>query len=409
MMKGLTSKPDLYSALGGRVVLIPMAIIVFIASLSHFGVISIPSSSSATTTTTTTTTTASIAGNGYAEVGQGTWDVVETAENMAQQLTTNNAGQVTVLISHVANWLQPYIGNFANPDNVQCAEFVHTVFQLSHPAGKTDIDHSLPWYGNAIDYWSNVIPYESQGWQRIDNGTEKPLPGDMVVWDGGDQGLGHVAIVVAVNSDSIDVANANAPGGDGPGKLYRRIPMDGNGYLTSNYTGESILGLIRNQNWLTNKDTSGVNTFTIPASLQNSPWIDVARQDANDYNIDSNIFLRQIYQESGFNPDTPNSSTGAQGIAQFMPGTGAECGVVTAADREDPTTALKGAACLDAENLQLYITAKDGQPDTLAYEKMLAAYNAGPGAVGSGSDWFSKLPAETQNYITVIIGSTNLV
>src|SRR5690242_7479329 len=95
MMKGLTSKPDLYSALGAKTIFIPMAIIVFIASLNHFHLISIPSSSTATTTSISTSGTST----GYAEVGRGSWDVVETAENMVQQLSTNRAGQITVLVS----------------------------------------------------------------------------------------------------------------------------------------------------------------------------------------------------------------------------------------------------------------------------------------------------------------------
>ena len=93
----------------------------------------------------------------------------------------------------------------------------------------------------------------------------------------------------------------------------------------------------------------------------------VARAAAAKYDIDPNVFVRQITQESHWDP-TVISPAGAKGIAQFMPATAAGLGV----DPLDPIAALDAAAKLDHENLIAF----DGD-----YAKMLAAYNAGRGSV----------------------------
>lgn len=88
----------------------------------------------------------------------------------------------------------------------------------------------------------------------------------------------------------------------------------------------------------------------------------VAAAAARKYGIDPNIFLRQINQESGFNPNA-RSSAGAIGIAQFMPATARGFGI----DPTDPNQALDAAAKMDAQNLKKYGS----------YEAMLSAYNSG--------------------------------
>src|SRR5499427_4340567 len=115
---------------------------------------------------------------------------------------------------------------------------------------------------------------------------------------------------------------------------------------------------------------------------------DYARQVANKYGIDPDIFTRQIQQESGFNPSA-RSGAGAIGVAQFMPGTAQGMGI----DPTDPYAALDAAARMDAQNLAKY----GGD-----YAKMLAAYNAGGGNV----DKYGGVPpfAETQTYVQNILG-----
>lgn len=128
---------------------------------------------------------------------------------------------------------------------------------------------------------------------------------------------------------------------------------------------------------------------------QANGYVDIARQAALSAGINPDIFVRQIQQESGFNPNA-GSPAGAEGIAQFMPGTAASMGI----NPYDPAQALSGAARLMAS-----LSAQFGGD----YAKALAAYNAGAGAVNSavaqgGASWLSYMPAETQNYVAVIMG-----
>jgi len=124
-------------------------------------------------------------------------------------------------------------------------------------------------------------------------------------------------------------------------------------------------------------------------------YVGMAQQAANSAGISSAAFVRQIQQESGFNPNA-GSPAGAEGIAQFMPGTAASMGV----NPYDPSSALPGAARMMAGLASQY----GGD-----YSKALAAYNAGGGAVDAavaqgGGSWLSYMPAETQNYVSIIMG-----
>jgi soluble lytic murein transglycosylase-like protein len=141
-------------------------------------------------------------------------------------------------------------------------------------------------------------------------------------------------------------------------------------------------------------------TLCIPSTAQgsgmeNPQYMAIARQDALNAGIPPDTFVRQIVQESGFNPSAI-SPAGAIGIAQFEPATAAALGI----DPYDPIASLKAAAGLMASYVQQY----GGD-----YAKALAAYNAGPGTVQSavqsgGTNWRAFLPAETQNYISIILG-----
>ena len=111
-----------------------------------------------------------------------------------------------------------------------------------------------------------------------------------------------------------------------------------------------------------------------------------ARQFAIQHGLNPNVFVRQIRQESGFNPNA-RSPAGAVGIAQFMPGTAKGLGV----NPSNPMQALEGAAKLMAQYVHQYGNYRDA----------LVAYNAGPGAVGG------KLPLETQAYVRNILGGAN--
>ena len=100
------------------------------------------------------------------------------------------------------------------------------------------------------------------------------------------------------------------------------------------------------------------------------------------------FLTRLIWQESNFRPNV-SSSAGAQGIAQFMPGTAGERGLV---HPFDPEAAIPKAASLLAELRQRF-----GNLGLAA-----AAYNAGPARVAKRLAEGGELPLKTQNYVLII-------
>ncbi|BCL82637.1 lytic transglycosylase domain-containing protein [Ktedonobacteria bacterium brp13] len=136
-------------------------------------------------------------------------------------------------------------------------------------------------------------------------------------------------------------------------------------------------------------------TLSDGLGLPQSQYVAIAEQDATAYGISPVYFVRQIQQESGFNPYA-YSPAGAVGIAQFEPGTAAGLGV----NPYNPIDSLNGAARMMAGLSNQY----GGN-----YAKALAAYNAGSGAVdnavaAAGANWLALMPAETQNYVAIIMG-----
>jgi hypothetical protein len=116
---------------------------------------------------------------------------------------------------------------------------------------------------------------------------------------------------------------------------------------------------------------------------------------ARAHDLPLEFFARVIWQESRFQPDAvgPLTRSGerAQGIAQFMPGTAAERGLL---DPFDPIQALPKSA--------EFLRELRNQFGNLGLAA--AAYNAGPQRV---RDWMAgrrTLPAETRNYVLAITG-----
>lgn len=130
-------------------------------------------------------------------------------------------------------------------------------------------------------------------------------------------------------------------------------------------------------------------------AIANSQYVAIAEQDATNAGIPPTYFVRQIQQESGFNPSAV-SVTNAEGIAQFEPYTASGLGI----NPWDPIQALRGAAQLMARYYHQYGN----------YTKALGAYNAGPGAVQSasyacGANWLSCMPGQSQDYAYRIMGA----
>ncbi|WP_409363502.1 transglycosylase SLT domain-containing protein [Bradyrhizobium liaoningense] len=114
-------------------------------------------------------------------------------------------------------------------------------------------------------------------------------------------------------------------------------------------------------------------------------------------NLPLEFFARVIWQESRFQTDAvgPVTRNGqrAQGIAQFMPGTASERGLL---DPFNPVQALpKSAEFLDELRNQF------GNLGLAA-----AAYNAGPRRVQEWLAGTGGMPQETRNYVVAITGST---
>lgn len=107
--------------------------------------------------------------------------------------------------------------------------------------------------------------------------------------------------------------------------------------------------------------------------------------------LPASFFTRLIWQESSFRSDVV-SRAGAQGIAQFMPGTAKERGLV---DPFDPEAAIPASAALIAD-----LNRRFGNLGLAA-----AAYNAGPGRV-NGFLSGGGLPNETRAYVRIITGRT---
>jgi hypothetical protein len=107
------------------------------------------------------------------------------------------------------------------------------------------------------------------------------------------------------------------------------------------------------------------------------------------WNVPMALLAAQLYAESGFNPFA-RSPAGAEGIAQFMPGTAGAYGL---ADPFDPDRAIDAQAHLMSDLLRRF-----GGKVALA----LAAYNAGAAAVERSGG----VPAytETRAYVTRILG-----
>jgi hypothetical protein len=111
---------------------------------------------------------------------------------------------------------------------------------------------------------------------------------------------------------------------------------------------------------------------------------------ATAQNVPTAFLTRLIFQESSFRPSVV-SPAGAQGVAQFMPGTARERGL---ADPFDPEQAMPKAAHFLAE-----MKLRFGNWGLAA-----AGYNGGPNRVPGFVAGTSALPYETETYVLAITG-----
>ena len=128
--------------------------------------------------------------------------------------------------------------------------------------------------------------------------------------------------------------------------------------------------------------TAAVQSFVPPE------YAPVIARAAQRWQVSAHLLAAQIYAESNFNPFAV-SPAGAQGIAQFMPGTAAGLGLHNPFD---------AAAAIDAQAHLMHDLLARFASVPLA----LAAYNAGSGAV-AGCGCVPPYP-ETQGYVAKILG-----
>jgi hypothetical protein len=131
----------------------------------------------------------------------------------------------------------------------------------------------------------------------------------------------------------------------------------------------------------------GASGSTLPAFVPDRFAPHIAHA-AMRWNISGALLAAQLMQESGFNPFA-RSAAGAQGIAQFMPGTARAYGL------RDPFDA---AASIDAQAHLMHDLLRQFASVPLA----LAAYNAGPARVAA-CGCVPSIP-ETVSYVAAILG-----
>jgi hypothetical protein len=111
---------------------------------------------------------------------------------------------------------------------------------------------------------------------------------------------------------------------------------------------------------------------------------------ATTYDLPPGYLARLLWQESRFDP-AAISSAGAEGIAQFMPGTARLRGL---SDSFAPAEALVRSA----EYLR-FLADKFGNLGLAA-----AAYNAGEGRISRWTANGGSIPGETRNYVMIVTG-----
>lgn len=149
-------------------------------------------------------------------------------------------------------------------------------------------------------------------------------------------------------------------------------------------------------------DSSGAVAPLQPGMVPAPYADDVEAAAAGCAGLSPALLATQLQQESGFDPAAV-SPAGAQGIAQFIPGTWLTWGGDTDGDGDasafDPEDAITAQGRLMCDLLRrAAVSGLDGDPVQLA----LAGYNAGWGAVTT----HGGVPpyAETQAYVAAIVG-----
>ncbi|MBA3821435.1 MAG: lytic transglycosylase domain-containing protein, partial [Deltaproteobacteria bacterium] len=136
------------------------------------------------------------------------------------------------------------------------------------------------------------------------------------------------------------------------------------------------------------RGSDGADAGAGPPEFVPARFAPALNRAAQRWSVSATLLAAQLYVESGFNPFAV-SPAGAQGIAQFMPGTAHGIGLD---DPFDPAQSIDAQAHLMRDLLRQFG----------AVPLALAAYNAGPAPVAA----CGCVPAfpETRGYVARILG-----
>lgn len=123
---------------------------------------------------------------------------------------------------------------------------------------------------------------------------------------------------------------------------------------------------------------------------------DLALAAARNAGLPEDLYMRLLHQESGFNPQARNPTSGAFGVGQAMPATWKNpgFGVAPGGDPNDPNEQLRVSSQYAKAMLDRY----DGDP-----VRMAVAYNWGPGHADKWDGSMGSLPEETRNYVQRVV------
>jgi cell wall-associated NlpC family hydrolase len=195
-------------------------------------------------------------------------------------------------------------------------------------------------------------------------------PGDLLFFEPGPEGPGHVAIYYG---NDLMIA---APHTGEPVQL-QQVPD----------------GLVAIRRVIGNEQSAGLETSIGQSEIGNvavpSSDAGLIASSASMTGVPASLLAAVLSTESNFDPNAV-SPAGAEGIAQLMPTTAASLG----ADPLDPTSAIPAAARLLGQYFNNYGS----------WPEALVAYNAGPGAVAQG---MTSDPA-VENYVTTVLDRAGL-
>jgi membrane-bound lytic murein transglycosylase F len=146
-----------------------------------------------------------------------------------------------------------------------------------------------------------------------------------------------------------------------------------NGFIKKEYRG-TFYNVIKGKYFASQKRLASYRSDRITSDSNLSPYDQLVKENARNYQFDWRLITSQMFQESRFNPDA-KSSAGAQGLMQVLPRTAKELGFVDLTKPEQSVAA--GIQYLDWTRARF----STAIPVEERLYFALAAYNAGFGHV----------------------------